>query len=122
MVPLSRMVTIFAALFVVFTTCAIAQLSNASTVIIQDSVGIYNHRDRPVSWFAPSYQYAMIYGGTSRTDFIFTECKKNGELIKLMTWNHQEIISAPAEVISYNSRTVNFHIHAGDTISVGLPR
>lgn len=106
-----------AALLVAFTTSATAQPADPRHVIIQDSVGVLNPDGDPVSWYAPSYQYAMIYGGTSRTDFIFTECKKNGELIKLMTWNHRETISAPAEVISYNSRTVNFQVHAGDTIS-----
>ncbi len=114
---LCRMGVILAVLVVVFTTYATAQLAHPLDVVIQDSVGVYNHSKLPTSWFAPSYQYAMIYGGTSRTDFIFTECKKNGELIKLMTWNRRKTISAPAEVISYNSRTVNFQVHAGDTIS-----
>lgn len=114
---LCRMGGILAALLVVFTTCATAQTANPAHVIIQGSVGVFNPDGFPASWYAPSYQYAMIYGATSRTDFIFTECKKNGELIKLMTWNHRKTISAPAEVISYNSRTVNFQVHAGDTIS-----
>ncbi len=89
-------------------------------VVIQDSVAIVTVQDGepfPGSWVAPSYEYLMTYDPASRTEFTFTECKKNGELLKLLSWNDNRVVHAPAELMSFNSRTANFQVHAGDTIS-----
>lgn len=109
----------------ILATHGAAQTADSSHLpygIIQDSLAVATIRGSdgtpfPGSWISPAYHYMMTYQPTSRTEFIFTECKKNGKLINLLPWNYNQIISAPAELISYNSRTVNFQVRAGDTIS-----
>lgn len=97
--------------------------SNAQTsptrVLLQDSLEfslIHGNDTIPASWFSPSYDYEMIYD-SSRTQFVFTECKKNGSLLKLLAWNYTRLYHAPQELLSFNSRTENFLINTGDTIS-----
>lgn len=70
----------------------------------------------PASWFSPSYHYEMNYDAY-RTQFLFSECKKNGALLYLLSWNFESLVHVPEELMSYNSRTANFLVHAGDTIS-----
>jgi hypothetical protein len=38
-------------------------------------------------------------------------------LLKLLAWNNGAAVNAPSELMSFNSRTVNTILHAGDTIS-----
>lgn len=109
--------------FVALHVTTIAQVgvgTKPTSVIIQDSLDmslIFDGDTIPPSWVAPSYEYLMSYGATCQTEFMFTECKKNGELLKLLSWNYNRKVHAPAELMSFNSRTTNFLLHAGDTIS-----
>lgn len=89
-------------------------------VTIQDSVHllrIVGGDTIPASWYAPSYQYEMVYDPFCRTDFIFTECRKNDEVLKLRSWSNGRLVHAPAELLTFNSRTENFQVAAGDTVS-----
>lgn len=89
-------------------------------VTIQDSVHllrIVGGDTIPASWYAPSYQYEMVYDPYCRTDFIFTECRKNDEMLKLRSWSNRRLVHAPAELLTFNSRTENFQVAAGDTVS-----
>ncbi len=109
---------------VALSATAAAQVPGQSEpgyVVIQDSIKFsllqLSGDTLPASAFAPSYEYVMAYEPTSRTNFTFTECKKNGELLKLLSWNYNKVVHAPAELMSFNSRTVNFLVRAGDVIS-----
>lgn len=94
--------------------------SNPFAITIQETAELYRIQGGdtlPASWYAPAYLYEMVYDPTCRTNFIFTECKKNGGLLWLEAWNYKALIHAPSELMSFNSRTSNFLAHAGDTIS-----
>ncbi len=120
MIYLCRAMMINLIIIVVFATTTTAQ-PRPIDVYIQDSIGVWlvteNGDTIPPSWVSPAYEYLMSYGSTCQTEFIFTECKQNGELLKLLSWNDGRRVHAPAELMSFNSRTVNFLVRAGDTIS-----
>ncbi len=102
------------------TTAQVGVATKPTSVVIQDSLEmslILDGDTIPPSWVSPSYEYLMSYGSTSQTEFTFTECRRNGELLKLLSWNYGRRVHAPAELMSFNSRTINFLLHAGDTIS-----
>ncbi len=89
-------------------------------VTVQDSLNFplrQNGQYIPASSFSGAYVYEMGYDPFCRTRFTFTECKKNGQLLKLLAWNDGAAINAPAELMTFNSRTENTLLHAGDTIS-----
>ncbi len=71
----------------------------------------------PASHFAPSYHYEMVYDSISHTNYMFTECRRNGENIKLLHWEYNRLVHGPAEYLTYNSRTADFPIQPGDTLS-----
>lgn len=109
----------FIALICAYPTAIHAQ-SALPYVTLQDSLHllrIVGGDTIPASWYAPSYQYEMVYDPYCRTDFIFTECKKNGEVLKLRSWSNGRTVHAPAELLTFNSRTENFQVAAGDTVS-----
>jgi len=120
---LCRAVILYLATFAALSATAAAQIGTGAkptSVVIQDSLEmslIFDGDTIPPSWVAPSYEYMMSYGATCQTEFIFTECRKNGELLKLLSWNYDRKVNAPAELMSFNSRTANVLLHAGDTIS-----
>lgn len=110
---------IFAAFHSV-TTAQVGAGPKPTAVYIQDSILIslvQGGDTLPAFWVSPSYEYLMSYDPTCQTEFVFTECKKNGALLKLLAWNHNRRVHAPAELMSFNSRTANFLVQAGDTIS-----
>ncbi len=90
---------------------------------IQDSLWIFRYTDGDT--LAPigderasaSYTYTMAYDSTSRIHYLFTEPKINTARIPLLHWKYQRVVNAEASYLSYNSRTANFPIAAGDTVS-----
>lgn len=64
-----------------------------------------------------SYQFGMIYDSTSRTDYTFTEARRNGNRIPLLHWKRGGMVHMDADVMSYNSRTAVFPLLTGDTLS-----
>ncbi len=94
--------------------------ASQSYVTIQGQLTLLTHHNgniTPASWYAPSYSYEMVYDPACRTQFTFTECKKNGKLLKLLSWNYNRLVHAPPELMSLNSRTENVLVRTGDTIS-----
>lgn len=114
----------FCALMMVITTMIMRHSTvqaqpAADWLMLQDSVEfllVQNGDTTSASWVSPSYDYEMVYD-SCRTQFLFSECKKNGELVKLLSWNHGRTVHVPQELMSFNSRTANVLVHTGDTIS-----
>lgn len=71
----------------------------------------------PATAVTASYQFGMIYDSTSRTDYLFTEARRNGVRVPLLHWQRNRMVHMDADVMSYNSRTANFLLLAGDTLS-----
>src|SRR5690606_26807728 len=70
----------------------------------------------PASWFSPSYMYEMVYDSVCHVNFLFTECRRNDELLKLRSWHYNRLVHAPAAYMTYNSRTDDFPVRPGDTL------
>lgn len=64
-----------------------------------------------------AYMYEMIYDSTSRIDYLFTECMKNGWRPRLATWTSGRIRTASFSALTDSSRTDPFTVTSGDTIS-----
>lgn len=97
-----------------------AQLSDSLFVTVQDTVHVYRVIEGeivPTSWIAPGYLYRMAYPPYSATRYMLTECRRNSELLKLASWVDERRVHAPAELLTFNSRTEYFQVVAGDTIS-----
>lgn len=89
-------------------------------VTIQDTIRmcrIVGGDTLPASMISPGYRYQMVYPPYSSTYYAVSECKHNGEVLKLATWVHNRRVHAPAELLTFNSRTEYFPVVAGDTIS-----
>lgn len=89
-------------------------------VHVNDAVWMYRVSGRdtcPAENFAPSYMYGMAYDSTSRTEYLFTECRRNGSLLTLLHWKDKRVVYADARYLSFNSRTANFKAVSGDTVS-----
>lgn len=94
--------------------------TESAYVLIQDSLKfplLQNGRLLPASWFSPAYMYMMSYQPANHTVFTFTECRNNGKPLRLLAWNYNRVVHAPAELMSFNSRTANFRVRSGDTVS-----
>ncbi len=115
----------FSAVILIITIVALYSTTFAQPkpdhAIVQDGVGFLTLTEEgdtlPASWYSPAYIFSMVHDSAHRTHFTFTECKKNGSLLKLLTWNHGTRVHEAAELISFNSRTENFAVKPGDTIS-----
>lgn len=70
----------------------------------------------PADAIAASYSFGMIYDSVSRTDYTFTECRRNGGRIPLLHWRRHHLVHMDADVMSYNSRTASFPLVGGDTL------
>lgn len=70
----------------------------------------------PTSWFAASYRYEMAYDSMSHTNYLFTECSRNGVPVKLRHWKYGRMASGDAAYLTFNSRTFDFPVVVGDTI------
>lgn len=73
----------------------------------------------PASEFlvSASYQYEMIYDSTSRVGYIFSECRHNGTRPRLLAWSYRRLVTAPIAKLNDSSRTEDFAISTGDTVS-----
>lgn len=86
---------------------------------VQDTLHVLrviNSDTVPQSWFAASYRYEMVYDSMCHTNYLFTECSKNGVPVKLRHWKYRRMASGDAAYLTFNSRTVDFPVMAGDTI------
>lgn len=95
-------------------------LPDSLFVTIQDSIHVCRITEGdtiPASWFSSGYAYQMVYPPYSSTKYLLTECKLNGELLKLAAWSNRRLVHAPAELLTFNSRTEYFPVAAGDTVS-----
>ncbi len=90
---------------------------------IQDSVWIFRYSDgnrlAPIGdeRASASYFFTMSYDSTSRVSYLFTEPKVNGNRIRLLHWKDKRVVNAEAAYLSFNSRTDNFPVTVGDTVS-----
>lgn len=66
--------------------------------------------------YSPSYEYEMAYD-SCHVMYTFTECKRNGHRLTLLHWQQNRIAHAAARILSFNSRSADFPLVAGDTIS-----
>ncbi len=66
---------------------------------------------------AAAYRFEMIYDSTSRVQYLFTECFHNGAKPRLLAWQNKRIHTASVDQMADSSRTENFHIAVGDTVS-----
>ena len=64
-----------------------------------------------------AYEYTMVNDSSSYTKYLVTEIKNNGALVKLLHWVENRTVHADARLLTYNSRTVNFKVRAGDTLT-----
>lgn len=78
---------------------------------------IFGNDTVPAERFSASYHYEMVYDSISHTNYMFTECRKNRSAVNLLHWEYNRMVHGPAEYLTYNSRSADFLVHAGDTIS-----
>jgi hypothetical protein len=64
-----------------------------------------------------NYVFQMLNDSTSLTEYRFGETRRNGHRIPLDKWDLNSRRTTAAAVLSYNSRTVPFVIHGGDSLS-----
>lgn len=117
---LYRVVVIIVLLLLHGQYAAQAQLPDSLFVTIQDTLRVSRITDRgiiPASSISAGYIYTMAYPPYSITRYILTDCRRNGELLKLAAWSEGRRVHAPAELLTFNSRTEYFSVAAGDTIS-----
>lgn len=90
-------------------------------VRMPDGTAIYRVRPNgdtlPAHVFSPAYLFTMAYDTTSHTEYRFTETRRNGQPIPLMNWKDKRTVHMDARQLSFNSRTADFAIAPGDTIS-----
>ncbi len=70
----------------------------------------------PAKIISAAYQFEMVYDSTSRVQYLFSECMYNGVRPRLI-WRNDALHSASTEMMSDSSRTDNFKIVPGDTVS-----
>ncbi|MCS6808175.1 MAG: hypothetical protein RML40_06060 [Bacteroidota bacterium] len=73
----------------------------------------------PMSHVMPTFKFSLGYPSLeSDINIIFSEFRLNGQKIGLKNWcNNQEIIGWDEERLNSHSRTFDFSVHAGDTIT-----
>lgn len=71
----------------------------------------------PEEKIATAYRFEMIYDSTSRVQYLFTECMCNGMRPRLLAWRNKHLHCASTTMMTDSSRTENFHIKTGDTVS-----
>lgn len=89
-------------------------------VTIQDTIRmcrIVGSDTLSASMISSGYRYQMAYPPYSSTYYAVSECTHNGELLKLAAWVHNRLVHAPAELLTFNSRTEYFPVVVGDTVS-----
>ena len=68
-------------------------------------------------WVAASYTFSMQYDSAGRTEYLFTECRRNQEPIRLAAWEDGRRVDTDAPLFPPASATVPIICHAGDTLS-----
>jgi hypothetical protein len=91
-------------------------------VMLGDSLWLcrVTHRGRDTvdpDEFTQTYIFRMYNDSTSLTEYKFGETRRNGHRIELDKWSYNSTRTTASAVLSYNSRTMRFPIHGGDTLS-----
>ncbi len=63
------------------------------------------------------YEFTMQYDSTGLVYYMFTEPWHNGSLLKLRHWELGRSVNLDEDLLSLNSRTEDFTVHTGDTVS-----
>lgn len=63
------------------------------------------------------YKFTMQYDSTCITEYLFTEPWHNGNALALEHWHLGRSVNINEDLLSLNSRTEDFTLHAGDTVS-----
>ncbi|MBS1912369.1 MAG: hypothetical protein JST22_10315 [Bacteroidetes bacterium] len=82
-----------------------------------DTIALSNPDTMPRRWYSAAYEYTMVYDPLGRTNYMFTECRRNGERIHLEHWQSRRIVHTADDVLGFNSRTAAFPLVPGDTIT-----
>lgn len=120
-----RIVTLLAFVVLVGSGTAIAQqqvIPDSLWVTLDDdtsSLARINGQGQifPAEWFVSGYKFQMYADSTCETDYEITAFKVNDHRWKLRNWKKRRTINAEADILSYNSRTVDTTLHAGDVVS-----
>jgi hypothetical protein len=64
-----------------------------------------------------AYDFTMQHDSTCLTSYYFTEPWHNGRILKLLHWQLGRSANIHEDLLSLNSRTEDFTVHAGDTVS-----
>ncbi len=70
--------------------------------------------DRKVS---ANYTFMMAYDSTCRIFYTFTEPIVRATRLRLLHWKYDRVVNAGPEYLNFNSRTENFAVRTGDTVS-----
>jgi hypothetical protein len=87
---------------------------------IQDSLWVYRYsggdtlNDTRVS---ASCTFSVAYDSASRIFYRFTEPTLNSQQLNLLDWMYRRVVHATPQHPYLNSRTDNFTVHTGDTVS-----
>lgn len=71
----------------------------------------------PAEWFTSGYFFEINSDSICRTEYRVAGFKINERRWKLRNWKYFRIINYPADYLSFNSRTLDTTLHAGDTLS-----
>lgn len=117
------LLTIIAFPQLVHTQCTVPSFAGHPDkwVVLEDGIPMCrvacNGIERPDSWFSSSIEFSMLYDSTNVVNYRFADCKLNGARLPFNDWKRARRINANADVLGFNSRTVEFLLTAGDTIS-----
>ncbi|HVZ40305.1 MAG TPA: hypothetical protein VHI13_13580 [Candidatus Kapabacteria bacterium] len=71
----------------------------------------------PAEWFVAGYGFQMYADSTCETDYHICAFKINDHRWRLRNWKKRRTVNADADILSFNSRTVDTVLHAGDVLS-----
>ncbi len=71
----------------------------------------------PAEWFVAGYKFQMYADSTCETDYHITAFKINDHRWWLRNWKKRRTVNAEADLQSFNSRTIDTVLHAGDVVS-----
>ncbi len=105
----------------IFTASSFAQPQTPPWALSPDSARHYRvgpHLDTIApAKFSQSYSYGMVYDSICHVEYLFTEASLNGQLLQLLHWKDGRLVHAEQGYLTFNSRTANFPVSAGDTVS-----
>lgn len=116
-----RTILIALSILPLMSATALAQPQPGSMwVTLQDTLHLYRMiagDTVPPEKYSAAYSFEMVYDSVCHVNYLFTECRKNRDLLKLLHWQYNRLVHADARYLTYNSRTAAFTASAGDTIS-----